>query len=130
MQESMSLEYMHMAPPKHQVKSLEQRQENTFFFFFFFFSLVTDPRRFLSLELSDARVYEPQPRARFECGFRGWNLAWFRASLSAEVVSDFGFRISDFGFRGSGVGFGVWNSGFGDTGFGFRVSVSSFGFRC
>ena len=31
---------------------------------FFFFTLVTGPRRSLSLELSDTRVYEPQIRAR------------------------------------------------------------------
>jgi len=30
----------------------------------FFFTLVTGPRRFLSLKLSDTRVYEPQIRAR------------------------------------------------------------------
>ena len=35
----------------------------TFFFFFFFFTLVTGPRRSLSLKLSDTRVYEPQIRA-------------------------------------------------------------------
>ena len=34
------------------------------FFFFFFFTLVTGPRRSLSLKLSDVRVYEPQMRAR------------------------------------------------------------------
>ena len=33
-------------------------------FFFFFFALVTGPRRSLSHKLSDARVYEPQIRAR------------------------------------------------------------------
>jgi len=33
-------------------------------FFFFFFTLVTGPRRSLSLRLSDTRVYEPQIRAR------------------------------------------------------------------
>jgi len=33
-------------------------------FFFFFFTLVTGPRRFLRLKLSDTRVYEPQIRAR------------------------------------------------------------------
>jgi len=33
-------------------------------FFFFFFTLVTGPRRSLSLKLSDARVCEPQIRAR------------------------------------------------------------------
>ena len=32
-------------------------------FFFFFFTLVTGPRRSLSLKLSDTRVYEPQTRA-------------------------------------------------------------------
>ena len=31
---------------------------------FFFFTLVTGPRRSLSLKLSDTRVYEPQIRAR------------------------------------------------------------------
>ena len=31
----------------------------------FFFTLVTGPRRSLSLELSDRRVYAPQIRARF-----------------------------------------------------------------
>ena len=35
-----------------------------FFFFFFFFTLVTGPRRSLSLNLSDTKVYEPQIRAR------------------------------------------------------------------
>ena len=35
-------------------------------FFFFFFTLVTGPRRSLSLKLSDTRVYEPQIRARLE----------------------------------------------------------------
>ena len=32
--------------------------------FFFFFTLVTGPRRSLSLQLRDTRVYEPQTRAR------------------------------------------------------------------
>ena len=32
--------------------------------FFFFFTLVTGPRRSLSLKLSDTRVYEPHIRAR------------------------------------------------------------------
>ena len=34
------------------------------YFFFFFFTLVTGPRRALSLKLSDARVYEPEIRTR------------------------------------------------------------------
>ena len=33
-----------------------------FFFVFFFFTLVTGPRRSLSLKLSDTKVYEPQIR--------------------------------------------------------------------
>jgi len=33
-------------------------------FFFFFFTLVTGPRRPLSLKLSDTKVYEPQIRAQ------------------------------------------------------------------
>jgi len=33
----------------------------------FFFTLVTGPRRSLSLELSDTRIYAPQIRARLEC---------------------------------------------------------------
>ena len=33
-------------------------------FFFFFFTLVTGPRRSVSLKLSDTRVHEPQLRAR------------------------------------------------------------------
>jgi len=32
--------------------------------YFFFFTLVTGPRRSLSLKLNDTRVYEPQIRAR------------------------------------------------------------------
>jgi len=32
--------------------------------YFFFFTLVTGPRKSLSLKLSDTRVYEPQIRAR------------------------------------------------------------------
>ena len=40
-------------------------QENTReCFFFFFFTLITGPRRFLSLKLSDTSGYEPQIRAR------------------------------------------------------------------
>jgi len=31
-----------------------------FFFFFFFFTLVTGPRRSLSLKLGGTRVYEPE----------------------------------------------------------------------
>ena len=35
---------------------------------FFFFTLVTGPRRFLSLKLSDTSVYEPQIRSRIGTG--------------------------------------------------------------
>ena len=46
--------------------------------FFFFFTLVIGPRRSLSLELSDTRVYEPQIRARLGtashfCSERVWD---------------------------------------------------------
>ena len=37
---------------------------NTFVQVFFFFTLVTGPRWSLRLKLSDARVYQPQLRAR------------------------------------------------------------------
>ena len=40
------------------------RFSETCFFFLFFFTLVTGPRRSLSLKLNDTRVYEPQMRTR------------------------------------------------------------------
>ena len=43
-------------------EQLEKEEDEIFFFFFF--TLVTGPRRSLSLKLSDTRVYEPQIRAR------------------------------------------------------------------
>ena len=42
-----------------------------FFFFFFLFTLVTGPRRSLSLKLSDTSVYEPQIRARLGTTWKG-----------------------------------------------------------
>ena len=42
------------------------------FFFFFFFTLVTGPRRSLSLKLSDTRVYEPRIRARLGTTAHFW----------------------------------------------------------
>jgi len=42
-------------PPRISV----QESELLVSFFFFFFTLVTGPRRSLSLKLSDTRVYEP-----------------------------------------------------------------------
>ena len=42
--------------------------------FFFFFTLVTGPRRSLSLKLSDTRVYEPQIRARLGTTAHCWTL--------------------------------------------------------
>ena len=47
-----------------------------FFFLLLFFTLVTGPRRSLSLKLSDTRVYEPQTRARFA----GENADWARVT--------------------------------------------------
>ena len=38
--------------------------DNSDFLFFFFFTLVTGPRRSLSLMLSDTRVYAPEIRTR------------------------------------------------------------------
>jgi len=59
--------------PSHWVRHSRLRalSPSPFFFFFFtlvifffFFTLVTGPRRSLSLKLSDTRVYKPQIRAR------------------------------------------------------------------
>ena len=57
--------------------------------FFFFFTLVTGPRRSLSLKLSDTRVYEPQIRARLGTTAHFCRVAWYRemeACLLACVV--------------------------------------------
>ena len=62
--------------------------------FFFFFTLVTGPRRSLSLKLSDTRVYEPQIRARLVlCGGGG---------VGVQVAGrGFGFRFGVEGFEPS-----------------------------
>ena len=46
-------------------------------FFFLFFTLVTGPRRAFGLKLSDARVYEPQIRARLvtTAHFCAWGMS-------------------------------------------------------
>ena len=44
----------------HREARASPRESILYFFFFFFFTLVTGPRRSLSLKLSDTRVYEPQ----------------------------------------------------------------------
>ena len=52
--------------------------------FFFFFTLVTGPRRSLSLKLSDTRVYEPQIRARL----RRFLVELFERSVDAFIHED------------------------------------------
>jgi len=69
-------------------------------FFFFFFTLVTGPRRSLSLKLSDIRVYEPQIRARLgtsegwwaaAAAWRGWGaLCSLQGSARANRISSRG----------------------------------------
>jgi len=59
-QESMSLKYEPASEPLH----ILDNQFPDIAQVFFVFTLVTGPRRSLSLKLSDARVYEPQLRAR------------------------------------------------------------------
>ena len=53
--------------------------------FFFFFTLVTGPRRSLSLNLSDTRVYEPPIRARFALDHVTAD-TFFRKSLSPQIA--------------------------------------------
>jgi len=48
----------------HASTMLIEYARNDKVFLFFLFTLVTGPRRSLSLELSDTRVYGPQIRAR------------------------------------------------------------------
>jgi hypothetical protein len=57
-----------------------------FFFFFFFFTLVTDPKRSLVLNLSDARVYEPQTKndESFSSALMCATRRWIPASSSAN----------------------------------------------
>jgi len=50
--------------------------------FFFFFTLVTGPRRSLSLELSDTRVYEPQIRDRL------WSSGFILPLLLTEAIEE------------------------------------------
>jgi len=47
----------------HELQARFHAQDSEAGLFFFFFTLVTGPRRSLSLELSDTRVYEPQIQA-------------------------------------------------------------------
>jgi len=52
-------------------------------FSFFFFTLVTGPRRSLSLKLSDARVYAPQIRARLGTTTHFWTWTVVPKAMSA-----------------------------------------------
>ena len=72
------------------------------FSFFFFFTLVTGPRRSLSLKLSDTKVYEPQIRARLG--------KYLSDRLAHDLVGDLvGPRVDNllWGVGGEGVGCGV-----------------------
>ena len=55
-------------------------------FFFFFFTLVAGPRRSLSLELSDTRVYEPQIPVQGSAASRSRNVTSVLAMSSCPAV--------------------------------------------
>ena len=63
-------------------------------YFFLFFTLVTGPRRSLSLKLSDTKVYEPEIRAKRSTK-EGW-LATCKAGI--KVVTRGNFRARRFVF--------------------------------
>jgi len=107
---------------------------------FVFFTLVTGPRRSLSLQLSDTRVYEPHIRARIFGSqipkFRVSGLPFVRDGTPSSKltplqhllrISSLGLRVSAFGFRVSGFGFRVSGFGFRVSGLAFRVCGSSSG---
>ena len=52
---------------------------------FFFFTLVTGPRRSLSLDLSDTRVYEPPIRARLGTAARFCKVVVLMVSFGIDV---------------------------------------------
>ena len=79
------------------------RHEPSLTLFLFFFTLVTGPRRSLSLKLSDTRVYEPQLRARLGTTAhfcepqpptlaKGWCIGW----QTVEAVSSIQYAIDRF----------------------------------
>ena len=71
-----------------------------YFFFFFFFTLVTGPRRSLSLRLSDTRVYEPQIRARLGTTALFGRVHYFSGHrLCMPLEEGLDLRVSVFGFE-------------------------------
>ena len=70
-----------------------RRRGSHLFFFFFFFTLVTGPRRSLSLKLSETRVYEPQIRARLGTS----------AAKSLMLRSQHPIKYHEIQLRGTGV---------------------------
>ena len=56
-------------------------------FFFFFFTLVTGPRRSLSLKLSDTRVYGPQIRARLGTTAHFFEVVVLKLSVNMRLDS-------------------------------------------
>ena len=63
-------------------------------FFFFFFTLVTGPRRSLSLKLSDTRVYEHQIRAALATDSWAAPVLWRRLSKLGYLAQDVRVRGS------------------------------------
>jgi len=85
---------------------------------FFFSTLVTGPRRSLSLKLSETGVYEPQIRACAEFQVSGLGV---RAQGSRFRVHGSGFRVKGSGCRVQGSRFKVQGAGCRVQGSGFRV---------
>ena len=67
----------------------------------FFCTLVTGPRRSLSLKLSDTRVYEPQIRARLGTTANFCEVVVLKLSITLRSKSDRGMR-------GASAGWSVW----------------------
>jgi len=76
----------------HQMRTLHEHP-----FVFFFFTLVTGPRRSLSLKLSDTRVYEPQIRARLGTTRaprrNSWGEQWLHGSADVSAVCCIGLPL-------------------------------------
>ena len=66
----------------------------------FFFTLVTGPRRFLTLKLSDIRVSEPQIRARIKYGAVHDHVHTQRRALDGESFSGGPTEADCTGFEG------------------------------
>jgi len=69
--EGSDLQQQNLSLRTHFRKLQPTRWSTTLSFFFFFFTLVTGPRRSLSLKFSGTRVYAPQIRARLGTAAHG-----------------------------------------------------------